>query len=736
MEILEQGNLQLTGKECFGSLEKAALHQSMGSHGVLKALVWLQSESEWDENSTQWKDMPVALIPKGREQEPIFSGIVTSSVFLQIGGRSAVELEAYSYTILMDRNKKDRSFQQESNTYGALVRSILSPYKAAYIWSREGRDEPVGRFLMQYRESDWEFLRRIASFYGHPVVPEIRFPGAKMFIGLPVGRKPHSLNSNQYRIKKNLEKKVETLDNKTTGGLSKGLEIEVRDCYEDYCLGDLVEFLNIPLVVTEKHSCLKRGEWLHAYHVRPAQNCKMERMDNLKLAGAAIRGQVLASSFTSTRLELKTDAEEGKKESWHVQPVYYAGAGKGYSGQPEKGDSQYLYFPTAREEDRYILGGTDAGEERITSIVEKSAEEAAAEEAKGEQKEGNLPMAADHGGVPAMSSQKASQKASQRAPQAISKTKSWTTPGNQKLVLNESGVSLSNGKQTRLSVTGGGIHISSSGNLSLETEEILGHGKNVEMKAGEYVWISCEESGILLLPEEVHFKAEEIHVESPENEPHEIVKEEAVEVLLGMYEKSKKSVPPLFASDGSVVRRSGYNDILYSEELFDYFEKNVYGKGDYKNPVGHPILNYYETWLDEIYGKTKAKKFWEYMQTMDGLQDVISVVGIIFPPADLLNAVIYAARGKGWEATFSLIGALPVVGDMIGAGGKLAMRGGLKLGATLSKDGKRAVEGIELIYKTTRGEAGLLKKQLDNFLDLASIGMRGEDAYRLGIVGG
>ncbi len=716
MEILEQGSLELIGKECFGSLADVSLQQSFGKHGFLKAKVWLKYGTEWDENSKQWEDMPIALIPRGKTQEPIFSGIVTSSAFSLISGGPMVKLEAYSYTIIMDRFNRDRSFQQESNTYGGLVRSILSPYQAAYIWNCEGRDEPVGRFLMQYQESDWEFLRRLASLYGHPIIPEVRFPGAKMFIGLPAGRKAQPLTAEQYRIKKSLEKTCRNLDNKTTGGLSEGLEIEIKDRYENYFLGDIIEFLKVHLVVTAKKSYLKGGQWVHDYSLRPSVNCKMERMDNLKLAGAAIPGRVLGTSLTSTMLALDTDIGEGTVESWHVQPVYYAGGGKGYSGQPEKGDGQYLFFPTMREEDRYILGGADAGEERIASIVDK----ASSEEKKEELKRKEVSAGGD----------------GQATSQPLSKTKSWTTPGNQKLILNGSGVSLSNKKQTRVSVNGSGIHISSSGNLTLETGDILGYGKKIEMNAKEYVWINCEESGILLLPDTVHMKAEEIYIESPKNLPHEIVKEDAVEEILGIYEKSKKSVPPIYASDGSIIRREGYDDILFSEELFHYFEENVYGKGDYENPIGQPVLNFYDSWLDETYGKSKLKKFWEHMSTLDGFQDMLNVAGIVFDGADLLNCFIYACRGNGKEAVLSLICTAPLIGDLIGKGGKAVMGASTDLALKLGKDGKKIVEGLELVYKTSSDGAAFLRKHIDDALDLLSSGMHGEDGYRLAFAGG
>ena len=92
----------------------------------------------------------MSLVPAGREREPVFSGLIVRVRFGQEGGRPLAQLEG---------ERKRRSFQREERTYGMLVREALAPYQGAYIWNGEGRDEAAGRFLLQYEESDWAFLK-------------------------------------------------------------------------------------------------------------------------------------------------------------------------------------------------------------------------------------------------------------------------------------------------------------------------------------------------------------------------------------------------------------------------------------------------------------------------------------------------------------------------------------------------------------------------------------------------
>ena len=95
------------------------------------------------------------------------------------------------------------------------------------------------------------------------------------------------------------------------------------------------------------------------------------------------------------------------------------------------------------------------------------------------------------------------------------------------------------------------------------------------------------------------------------------------------------------------MRREGFDDILYSDVMLRYFEENVYGKGEYANPLGQPVLLFYDGWLEEVYGRTEAKKFWDHMSTLDGLQDALDVVGFFWDGADLINMVISLCRGTG-----------------------------------------------------------------------------------------
>ncbi len=52
-----------------------------------------------------------------------------------------------------------------------------------------GRDMRTGGTLIQYQKTDWEFLKRMASQLGLPLVPDTGYHYPRFYIGLPEGEK-------------------------------------------------------------------------------------------------------------------------------------------------------------------------------------------------------------------------------------------------------------------------------------------------------------------------------------------------------------------------------------------------------------------------------------------------------------------------------------------------------------------------------------------------------------------
>lgn len=104
----------------------------------------------------------------------IFSGVITELLTRSMGKSCHVKLTAKSWSYQMDIKKKSRSFQNTSMTYGALISQIVGEYPEAECQILFA-DVPLGEIAVQYRETDWQFLKRMLSALHVPLVcSEIR----------------------------------------------------------------------------------------------------------------------------------------------------------------------------------------------------------------------------------------------------------------------------------------------------------------------------------------------------------------------------------------------------------------------------------------------------------------------------------------------------------------------------------------------------------------------------------
>ena len=85
----------------------------------------------------------------------------------------------------MDQVKRSRSFQNVGQTYSEVAQRVASGCENGAVIPTVGLDKPLGVPVIQYRETDWEFLKRMASWCGGVVVPETHYAYPRIWFGFP-----------------------------------------------------------------------------------------------------------------------------------------------------------------------------------------------------------------------------------------------------------------------------------------------------------------------------------------------------------------------------------------------------------------------------------------------------------------------------------------------------------------------------------------------------------------------
>ena len=109
----------------------------------------------------------------GNATDKIFLNGVISKLRIKEtkAGALAVELVCSSKSILLDRIPRYRSFQDPTLTYTDIAQEVNKNYNDGETLVNVGEDmKEVPRMTIQYNETDWEYLKRIASYTGQPII--------------------------------------------------------------------------------------------------------------------------------------------------------------------------------------------------------------------------------------------------------------------------------------------------------------------------------------------------------------------------------------------------------------------------------------------------------------------------------------------------------------------------------------------------------------------------------------
>ena len=201
---------------------------------------------------------PLKLYSSEDAGNAIYCGLIESVSLLRLDDIDYFEISVVSASKLMDTVKKKRSFQDVEMTYEALVKQIVDEYEDGATNCSVGQSETIGIPLVQYNETDWEFLKRIASHFEGVLVADTTEAKPRIFFGFPEKSAEAEIDTDEYTW-------GQTEDFYTMGGsLSEYEPFEFQytevESYRNYHIGNYTNFLESGYLLHEKHAIMKKDQ--------------------------------------------------------------------------------------------------------------------------------------------------------------------------------------------------------------------------------------------------------------------------------------------------------------------------------------------------------------------------------------------------------------------------------------------------------------------------------------------
>jgi hypothetical protein len=224
---------------------------------------------------------------------------------------------------------------------------------------------PTDEFIVQHMETDWEFLRRMASRFNTGIVCDVRFDAPKFFFGVPEGQSLE-LGGSNYLTRKSAHK-FEMLSQNGVAGLRESDFI----CHEVETnlvamVGDRVTFQRKLLRVSEVTSMADKGVFVSRLILTPQGGLAQPRMQHANIVGASFSGRVTESRNDQVKVCLDIDLghDPGEPCFFPYSTVYSSQDGSGWYCMPENGDAVRVYCPDGEDGHAYAI---NAVHERVNA---------------------------------------------------------------------------------------------------------------------------------------------------------------------------------------------------------------------------------------------------------------------------------------------------------------------------------------------------------------------------------
>lgn len=315
----------------------------------------------------------------------LFFGVVTD---LKVRTQNGVKLLSgiiRSGSYLMDTMPHIRSYQENSMQYKTVLSSFTKNYPNGQKIMTKGVTDTIEKFILQYRETDWEFTKRLATHFRTIVMPDCKTQGVKYFFGLPDLTEVPVIDTKFYAMEKRMDeylcKKKNGLDGIRESDAIYYI-IKRRDIYE---LGGKVILNGRELFISEIRTELEGSELYHTYYLKSENGFKVPQAFNTRAIGASLYSKILATMKDVVQVSIDEDENKaGCGVRWFpYSTVYSTPDGTGWYCMPEIGDAVRVYVPKEDEPDAYVISSThlepSAGDERVNpdykSIMNKQGKE-------------------------------------------------------------------------------------------------------------------------------------------------------------------------------------------------------------------------------------------------------------------------------------------------------------------------------------------------------------------------
>lgn len=375
-------------------IEEIYIENIVNEHSVMKLKVVLEEGiKDTYFHYTNEQTNIIAYYEKGeKDVDIIFSGVITRAKVKSFDNIYTLELEAKSNSYYMDIYKIKKTFQDTSMTSHELIREVMNKY-SFLNYKINIPNKPIGEFILQYEETDYEFLKRFLSRYNEMMY--ILHVGDKydIYFGVPDSKVNMTEEINNYSVTKKIKEYNYAVknDNSKVAMIDYiSYKIKLRTWLD---LGESFNFKGNRFYIAEAIHKLEDGVIVNEYYIRSKDGLRHNRIYNDKVIGISLFGTIAEVKRDRVKVNLEIEQVQDKSKLYWFPYASVAASpdGGGWYCMPEIGERIRLNIPAREESKAFVInsidsheaaGGNSMGADRMSTPENKSLQTDAGQEVK------------------------------------------------------------------------------------------------------------------------------------------------------------------------------------------------------------------------------------------------------------------------------------------------------------------------------------------------------------------
>ncbi|WP_164515184.1 hypothetical protein [Paenibacillus lentus] len=284
-----------------------------------------------------------------------------------------VVVEGISRSYELDIHPESRSFQNKGATYTHVIKQLVQGHPKGDAQNEAtDPDAVIGEFIVQYQETNWQFMKRLASRVGTVILPDLVMDAPRIYFGVPDYSWGKDMKAYSYTMVQDMGSYL-SYQSQAAGDAT--LHLLMADCIQYrvksklyYQVGDNVGFKRQIWVIHESVITYEQGSIQYEYVLVQRKAIRRKSKVNQAIQGVALEGRVVNRANNMVKVHLDIDDQHDEAGNWWFP--YSAEGNNIFHSLPDEGAKIKVYFPSGIEKKAIAINSSrGASEEMISRTV-------------------------------------------------------------------------------------------------------------------------------------------------------------------------------------------------------------------------------------------------------------------------------------------------------------------------------------------------------------------------------